>query len=172
MADWLMSVDDFIHEHLEVNEYKHYCEAIMDDSGNIGYAIPSHNLALLRLYGDYSPSEIMDPFINKEIYDKIPMNAGIVQWVCEDLNVVAIWYNIIILPIDYTIEQLETIATLMRRGIIHKDANIDVSIEKSLCAILDDPEKEDFNNKLSKIHEYKRDRLDEACIRLYTMLKE
>ena len=172
MADWFMSVDDFIHEHLEVNEYKNYCEALIDSSGKIGYAIPSHQYALMRLYGDYSRYEIMDSSINRKIYDKIPINAGVVQWICEDLNVASVWYNMIILSVNYTIEQLETIATLMRKGIIHKDANIDVSIEKSLCAILDDLEKKDFNNKLSKIHEYKRDRLDEACIRLYTMLKE
>jgi len=172
MADWFMSVDDFIHEHLEVNKYKNYCEALIDSSGKIGYAIPSHQYALMRLYGDYSQYEIMNSSINSKIYDKIPTNAGVVQWICEDLNVASIWYRMIILPINYTEEQLKTIATLMSKNIIHIDSNIDVSVEKSLLEIREDPNNEDFKNQLDTLHEYKRNRLDAACLRLYTLLKE
>ena len=172
MADWFMSVNDFIHEHLEVNDYKNYCEALIDSSGQIGYAIPSHQYALMRLYGDYSRYEIMDSSINKKIYDKIPTNAGVVQWICEDLNVASVWYNMIILPVNYTDEQLKTIAILMKKNIIHIDANIDVSVEKSLVTILNNPEKKDFNNISNTLHEYKRNQLAAACLRLYTLLKE
>jgi hypothetical protein len=41
----------------------------------------------------------------KKIYDKIPIEAGVVQWICEDLNVASVWYHMIILPINYTEEQ-------------------------------------------------------------------
>ena len=172
MADWFMSVDDFIHEHLEVNDYRNYCEALINESGKIGYAIPSHQYALMRLYGDYSRYEIMDSSINKKIYDKIPIEAGVVQWICEDLNVASVWYHMIILPINYTEEQLKTIATLMNKNIIRIDSNIDVSVEKSLLEIREDPNNENFKNQLDTLHEYKRNRLDAACLKLYTLLKE
>ncbi len=172
MAEWLMPVDSFIYEHLEVNKYINYCEAVVTKSGLIGYAIPSHQYALMRFYGNYSAEDIMNHEIAEKIWNKIPVSAGALQWMCEDLQVASIWYNGIVLPKDYTTEQLETIVTLMKKSIINKNCSMDVSIEKSLCKLLENPDQEDFKNKLDTLHEYKRNQLNTACLRLYTLLKE
>lgn len=164
MSKWFMTVDEFIHEHLEVNEYINYCEAIINKEGLIGYAIPSHNYALQMLYG-YTLEEVYDIDKCKDLWDKIPSSASPNSWMCEDLGVCSVWFSKLVIPKNYTEEQLKTIAKLMSKGIVSENAYVEVAVEKTHYEI-------EINEDFDKLREERKELTNNACIRIYVYIKE
>ena len=126
-----MRVEEFIKNHDHVN----YCEAVIFPNGEVEYSIPSHMYKLLLLNG-LTLEDIYDHTDKyKEVLKKIPITADPVYWMTEDLQCVLTWYNSVVIPINYTESQIDTIKELIRNGILCKDLIIHVSIEKSITEL-------------------------------------
>ena len=164
-----MNVEEFIHEHLEVNNYKDYCEALVDKDGKIAYAIPSHDNALMALYG-LSDEDIFDPDseTRKELIKRIPLSASPSSYMSEELQACLLWYSNILLPLKYTEEQLIVISKLIKEGILYNNSNIAVSTEYSHYQIIDNPV---FNvQDLDVLYKSKIEAENTICYRLYELI--
>lgn len=79
-----VKIDDFIENHSFIN----YCEAIIFPDGDISYACPSHQNAILN-------------FLNmsvEEAMDIIPMCASPIHWLVDKSGCIAVWTNGYIKP--------------------------------------------------------------------------
>ena len=134
-----LDINSFIHEHLEVNNYKNYCEALIYPDGTIDYAIPSHTQAL----------ENRMNLPHRVVMKMIPRWASPVHWMSEYLKIASIWYDFCILPKGYTEEQIETIKTLMKKNILSRVFSCQVSDEIERTS----DKKEDIEYTLSHVKE-------------------
>lgn len=74
-----VKIDDFIENHSFIN----YCEAIIFPDGDVSYACPSHQNAILN-------------FLNlsiKEAMDIIPICASPIHWLVDKSGCIAVWTN-------------------------------------------------------------------------------
>lgn len=126
-------IDTFIKNHL--NTYINYCEALILPDGEISYAVPSHVYALQKLWG-IPENELYDISTPKqqELALKMPLTASPLHWLCEDLNIVSVWYNQLVFPLTYTAKQLSSVKKLISSGCISKNLDISVTVEKSITA--------------------------------------
>ena len=125
-----MCPEDFVVQHNL--KYNFYCEAVILSDGDIQYAIPSHQQKLVMLY-DISMQEIYDCSKKyQQLMEKIPMTASPLHWMCEDLNVVSVWYDFCVVPISYTSNQLNSLKYLKSQGCISPTFDVVVTDEKSL----------------------------------------
>jgi hypothetical protein len=143
-----MNIDNFIKEHKK--QYVNYCEAIIHPNGDMEYAIPSHQHKLMMCYGiDQNDIWNQTPKYMK-LLDSIPIDSSMVHWMVEDLNVVSVWYDILILPLYYTSSQITSIKKLMKEGCVYNEPDIDVSIEKTLIRMRYAASEETLNGLISR----------------------
>lgn len=79
-----IDIDTFIKEHNHIN----YCEAIIFESGEIGYVNPSHIETLLR--------EVNSD--RDKAYSLIPLDESPIEWLLDYTVAIAVWYNGYMLP--------------------------------------------------------------------------
>lgn len=125
-----MQATDFVEQHKK--HYVNYCEVLILPDGDVQYAIPSHLYKLYMFYGlteqDFQEqTEKYSSFIST-----IPLTASPVSWMCQDKNIVSVWYNFCIIPIDYTYEQMLSMKLLIDSGCVSSECTFDCSIEKFL----------------------------------------
>ena len=121
------TLNEFIKEHLEVNQYKNYCEAIIYEDGTIEYATPSHTEKLI------SVSTKRYGITRDQLFKLIPMWASPVHWLAEYNNTAIIWYDFAILSKDYTKKQISTIKALMRHKILNRVFDCSTTDEIETC---------------------------------------
>ena len=71
------NIDDFIKTHNHIN----YCEAIIYPDGDITYAVPSHQMALLNIMS--LPIE--------DAGHLIPLEASPVHWLIDQSRCISVW---------------------------------------------------------------------------------
>ncbi len=121
---------DFVKVHKE--KYINYCEVLILPDGTVTYAEPSHIYKLEMLWG-VPFEELFDGGPHREqLMLTMPRLASPIHWLCEDLNVVSLWYDTCIFPRNYTIEQLNTVKLLMATGCVFIDLRVDMAFEKSI----------------------------------------
>lgn len=124
-------ISDWVDNHNK--QYINYCEAIILSNGDITYAVPSHQIKLLELYGiSYDPFSSNKSSKEMELYNKIPIEADVCEWLCEDLQTISVWYNYAIIPHNYTTEALDTYLELVKHKCVSRESDVKVIIEKSL----------------------------------------
>lgn len=74
-----INIEDFIKKHTHI----YYCEAIIYPDGDITYAVPSHQQALMKITG-----KTMD-----ELWDIIPQTASPYEWLIDYTKCIAVWYD-------------------------------------------------------------------------------
>lgn len=74
-----INIEDFIKEHKHIC----YCEALIYPDGDITYAVPSHQQALMRIIGKNI----------EELWDIIPHTASPYEWLIDYTKCIAIWYD-------------------------------------------------------------------------------
>lgn len=74
-----INIEDFIKEHKHIC----YCEAIIYPDGDITYAVPSHQQALIKITG-----KTIDG-----LWDIIPQTASPNKWLIDYTKCIAVWYN-------------------------------------------------------------------------------
>lgn len=105
LTDVKVDVDEFITNH----NYICYCEALIHPDGSVSYAVPSHELALVKCTG----------LSLSEVSDIIPLYADVGSWLVGYTGCVLLWY-------DYckfgrlTLEQVCSFNKLLSSGCISK----------------------------------------------------
>lgn len=107
-----INIDDFIKNH---NRYR-YCEAIIFPDGDISYAVPCHQNALMRAININTQKEI------EELWLSIPNDANIVEFLIEKTKCIAIWYQFYAM-IECTKEQSQTLNKLIENKLIEPQYN-------------------------------------------------
>lgn len=120
-----MNVLDFIkytkdHE----NEFKCYCEIIIGRTGAVVLAHPSHQEMLLKIGAKYNGISV------EEYKNEIPDLCLPLYWVVSKENVIAVWYNRIIIPKKGLNRfQKRTINLLKQNGLLKEDLYIEETNE-------------------------------------------
>ena len=122
-----MTASEFIAQHTGIC----YCEAVIAPDGSIEYAIPGHVYKLIDV-----ARESRD-----ELDRMMPMRAAPLHWLIEQTGYGAVWYDQFILPRHYTDEQIQALQELCNAGIIADGSTGIISVEKTICSILDEFEK-------------------------------
>ena len=129
-------VDEFIEQHNK--KYINYCEILILEDGTPVYANPSHQYKLMEIYG--VPRE-QYMFASGEQFEKLqkemPLSASPLHWLVEKTKTVAVWYEFLVFPLNYTGEQLNTVIQLIEGGCISKRIKLDVSEEYSYFVTTD-----------------------------------
>lgn len=119
-----MKLNHFITQH----KHKNYCEIVISPDGDIEYAIPSHLYKLIDLSKK-----------SKDELDKMmPNRAAPLNWLCEHTKYAVCWFDYFILPKEYSETQVFTIKELINAGIMSDDIRGIITMEKTLCAALDE----------------------------------
>lgn len=79
-------IDEFIDIHLNVNKYKNYCEVLINDKGQVAYAIPSHTEAV------YNGNVVTKA---KYEYNTSPADYSM-EHQCDTFNVMMVWYELVV----------------------------------------------------------------------------
>lgn len=74
-----INIEDFIKEHKHIC----YCEAIIYPDGDITYAVPSHQQALIKITGKTM----------EELWNIAPLTASPNEWLIDYTKCIAVWYN-------------------------------------------------------------------------------
>jgi hypothetical protein len=159
---WTMdNISDFIEYHN--SQHVNYCEIIIDSDCSIQYAIPSHQLKLMELYG--VPKYQIDDQEGeeyRELINTMPTYASPNHWLCDYINAVIVWYGHVILPYNYKNEQIDCINTLIDNHVLSDSISVDISKEYHHLLITEDDDKYDTDNKIK----YIKALIDEANKRL------
>ena len=101
-------------EYVENNpkEFKHYCEIIINETGQIYLARPSHEQVLLALASEKNKMS-MD-----EYYSTIDVSYSPSHWIISKEKFIAVWYKFRIEPMKTNKFQQHTIGLLLKHGII------------------------------------------------------
>lgn len=127
----MSSINRFVLQHNK--KYINYCEAIILPNGDIEYAIPSHQHKLKEIWGvPYNPYSETPSRAEQVLWNIVPPEADVCEWLCEDLKCISVWYNYVVIPINYTEESLNSYLELVKNKCVSKESLIKVSIEKSL----------------------------------------
>lgn len=119
-----MKLNHFIAQH----KHRNYCEIVISPDGDIEYAIPGHTYKLIDLTRE-----------SIEELDKVmPNRAAPLNWLCEHTRYAVCWFNYFILPKEYTDTQVSVIKALINAGIMSNDICGIITMEKTLCAALDE----------------------------------
>lgn len=102
------SISEFLKKYKK--EWVNYCEIIILQTGNIVLAQPSHTEMLLRLTGQNK----------KDIWNIMSIKASPVHWLIYHTKCVSVWEQFQLLPEDITIEQMQTLETLIKEKMIIK----------------------------------------------------
>lgn len=131
-----MDVSNFIKEHNE--KYTCYCEILVLEDGTPVYANPSHQYKLMEIYGvprEQYMSASGEQF--ERLQKEMPLSASPLHWLVEKTKTVAVWYDFLVFPLNYTGEQLNTVIQLIDGGCVSKRIKLDVSKECGYFATID-----------------------------------
>lgn len=118
-----MNCEDFIKQH----KHQNYCEIVISPSGEIEYANPSHLYKLIAI--TRIPKEILDALI--------PVRAAPAEWLIEYTGYGIAWFDYFILSMQYTEEQIQSIKSLMKAGVMRNNIIGKVTAEKTLCEMFE-----------------------------------
>lgn len=136
-----MTQEEFIKQH----EHTNYCEALIAPNGDISYSEPSHVYALMNIADE--PKEELD--------DMIPTRAAPLEWLIEHTGYTAVWFNHIILPEQYTDEQMQSLQALCDAGIIKDGISGHTTAEKTNCGIFAKLEESSYESLFDHMHKHK-----------------
>jgi len=124
-------INEFITHHNSIHKY--YCEAIIRPNGQITYAEPSHLMKLQEMWG-VPVNQLFDGGpIRDKLAKEMPQTASPVHWLAEILNCVVLWYSAIIIPPNYTENQIQSIKKLMEHSCIDRNPSLEITMEYQLC---------------------------------------
>lgn len=101
--------------------FVNYLEVVIDDKGEITYAVPSHMERLIEIYMERH-NVTREEITNKLIYDP-PWEYGLdmANWLCEKLHCICVWFE------GYRGKpnqiQLNKLKTLRLSGVYHGPTN-------------------------------------------------
>lgn len=113
-----MKIDDFINYAKE--KYQYYCDVLILKNGDVVDVKFGHTNTLIKLSGK---SE-------NEIWSEMPLSAGPLAWLVDYTNIVAVDYEVILIPEITTIEQNNTILKLYKNKLIAKKCKVLQLLEK------------------------------------------
>lgn len=117
-----MTSKEFIAQH----EHKNYCEIVVSPKGDIEYASPSHLYKIMSITGKSK----------KELDEIIPDRAAPLAWLVEYTGYAAVWYDYVMLPKQYTCEQINALVDLMSCGVMtNYIEECNISQEKTICEL-------------------------------------
>lgn len=117
-----MTSKEFIAQH----KHKNYCEIVISPTGDIEYAIPSHLYKMMAITGKDK----------NELDEMIPEKAAPLPWLVEYTGYGAVWYDYVMLPKQYTCEQISTLVDLMSCGVmVNYIQDCHISQEKTICEL-------------------------------------
>lgn len=114
-----MTCQEFIAQH----KYKNYCEIVISPTGDIEYAIPSHQYKMMAVSGKS----------REELNQIIPRRAAPLHWLIEYTGYGVCWYSCFLLSVNYTKRQIAVIRRLMRAGIMAPVITGSLTQEKTVC---------------------------------------
>lgn len=116
------NIEKFIKEHNHIC----YCEAVIYPDGDVEYCIPSHQEKLIEISGKSK----------EELMKEIPMAAAVNEWLSDKYNITLLWYNYIILPRNYSEQQIKSIQKLMKASVLYNNitAIITDEVDRSISA--------------------------------------
>ena len=125
-----MCPEEFIDQHKK--RFVNYCEAVILPDGDIQYAVPSHLYKMYLLYG-LSETDIYEQTDRYISFTKtIPIISSPVWWMCQDKNIVSVWYNLCVFSMNYTLAQEYAVQKLIQTGCLSNNCEFDCSVEKTL----------------------------------------
>ena len=101
------NVENFIKNHNHIC----YCEAVIYPDGDVEYCIPSHQEKLIEISGKSK----------EELMKEIPNIASIYEWLADKYNIAVLWYDYIVLPRNYSEQQIKSIQKLMKASILRNN---------------------------------------------------
>lgn len=103
--------EEFVVLHNDINKHICYCEVLINSSGFITYATPSHDRA------------VFNNEIERALYEyKVGVEGYSMGGICDDFNVIMVWYDEVIIGTKIpTKEQVAAMYTLMLNGCISGD---------------------------------------------------
>jgi hypothetical protein len=154
---------DNIHEFVNYHNSKYidYCEILISNDGSIQYAIPSHQLKLMELYG-VPRDQLYD---NKgkeynELLNTIPLSANPTYWLGDYMNCTIVWYNMVLFPFNYTKDQIDVVNILKDNNILSDDISLDIIKEYHHFSIIEDPEIKDIKSSIDNLYEETKNKLN------------
>lgn len=97
------TIEQFIKEHVHIN----YCEALIDTTGMIWYATPSHFEALIQESGQ----------TREWIDQEMPITASPLDWLVDYTRCVVVYTDFYKMPGAYTQAQQEAVIKLIFNGL-------------------------------------------------------
>jgi hypothetical protein len=157
----IYSINEFVEYHK--SKYTYYCEIVILKDGSIQYAIPSHQYKLMEIAG--VPIEqiiVQDGEEYNDLLITIPTYASPTHWLSDYTNTAVVWYNTVLLPLNYTESQIETINTLIDNGILSDNITVGISKEYHHCDIEHNSPAKYITKLLDKLSEESNIKLNEA----------
>ena len=109
------------------DEFRNYCEIIIDDIGGIHFAHPSHQEKTLRMYCK------KHNMTKEQFLLHLPNCYSPFHWILQKERWIGVWYNTIIMPYEGMNRfQLRTIELLKRNGLISSDFHAETTNEYKL----------------------------------------
>lgn len=96
----------FIKEHTYIN----YCECLIYPNGLVGYAQPSHIMAMMRYTGK----------TQEEINEEMPVTAMPLYWLIEKTGCIAVYTDGYLKPSSITKEQEHSLSALVNNNLTSK----------------------------------------------------
>lgn len=106
-----------LYSDFDVNQHKqkyhNYLEVIVDPTGKICYAVPSHTEKLTKLAQDKFQRS------KSQVWDMCPKEYwfNTIQWLCNITGCVSMWENCIVSPENITQAQVNSIKRLKMTGL-------------------------------------------------------
>ena len=119
-----MTVQEFI-QHVKNHDmyFIKYCEILINPKGEVILSRPSHTEAMVQ--------EVMmlENWTREQVKESIPAHCNPLHFMCDKYNYCAIWYSMIITPLNVTKEQVATFNTLTDNHILDRQSRIDMTEE-------------------------------------------
>ena len=125
-------IDEFIEQHNR--NYTCYCEVLILKDGTPIYANPSHQYKLMEVYGVPRKQYVFCKGKEyEELQAEMPLYASPLHWLVEKTQTVAVWWDMLIFPMEFTREQISTVGRMISAGCIDKKISLDISHEYTIC---------------------------------------
>jgi len=105
------------------DEWRNYCEILLDRYGNVYLARPCHQVAAIELGSSYTDQTV------EEYKKSIPLECSIIHWIVSKENIVAVWYSQLIVSKNLNRWQKRVISLLKDRGLIYHNCDTETTIE-------------------------------------------
>lgn len=99
-------------------KFINYCEILIDERGYIFLVNPSHQKALIRL------ASIKSKMSQDEICNEVPKECDPSAYLADKYNIIMVWYNYLIIPLNVNDTQIKTLRELEKQGIISNKSKL------------------------------------------------